>query len=70
MTVHDAILEVLAGSDTHMTAAEIATALSAPQAAIKVALHELNDAGAVLLRNGLYRLSAAQTARLRREAAE
>jgi len=70
MTVHDAILEVLAGSDTYMTAAEIATALSAPQAAIQGALHELDDAGAVLLRNGLCRLSAAQTARLRREAAE
>lgn len=40
-----------------LTAAEIAQTLTAPLSDVQSALHDMDDAGAVILRNGFYRAS-------------
>lgn len=44
----------------------IAHELDAPQIEVQAALHEMDDAGDVILRNGWYRLGAAARMRLGR----
>lgn len=56
------ILRVLRQANA-LTAGEIAHAVTADRGAVQAALHEMDDAGAVLLRNGFYRLSESERAK-------
>lgn len=58
-----AILAHIRAMPVCATAQEIAAAVRAPLADVQAELHALDDAGCVVMRNGFYRLSAAETAR-------
>jgi len=61
-----AILEHIASLPVSFTAGEIAAAVERPLEAVQIALHQLDDAGRVVMRNGWYQLSEAK--RKRRDA--
>ena len=46
-----------------LTSLEIAAAINEPADAVQAALHSLDDAGCVIMRNGFYRLSEAARCR-------
>lgn len=56
------ILRVLRRANA-LTPGEIAHEVTADRQSVQEALHELDDAGAVLLRNGFYRLSESERAK-------
>jgi len=60
LTAITIIAALTVGADTATTVPQICKAVVAHRDEVQAALHEMDDAGKVMMRNGFYRLSVAK----------